>query len=84
MPITPNETTAELQAMELNAMEELRKKRASLRKAVEEAQQKVWEEEEVKTRKRREALGKAEAIRRAQEEQELQGNVVRQSFPLSY
>jgi len=49
MPINPNETTveqvaqlvAELQAMEQDAMEELRKKRASLRKAVEEAQQKA-------------------------------------------
>ena len=49
MPITPNETTAEqaarlaaeLQAVEQDAMEELWKKRASLRKAVEEAQQKA-------------------------------------------
>jgi len=49
MPITPNETTveraawlaAELQAMKQDAMEELRKKRVSLWKAVEEAQQKA-------------------------------------------
>jgi len=49
MPIILNETTveraarlaAELQAVEQDAMEELWKKRASLRKAVEEAQQKA-------------------------------------------
>jgi len=49
MPINLNETTAEraawlvveLQAVEQDAMEELQKKRASLQKAVEEAQQKA-------------------------------------------
>jgi len=54
MPITPNKTTAEqvawlaaeLQAMEQEAMEELCRKQASLQRAMEEAQQKAWEEEE--------------------------------------
>jgi len=89
MPITPNETTAEraarlaaeLQAVEQDAMEELRKKRVSLRKAVEEAQQKAQEEAEVTARERweadmrerEEALARAEAIRQAQEEREIQG-----------
>ena len=54
MPINPNETTAEraarlaaeLQAVEQEAMEELRKKRASLRKEMEETQRRAREEEE--------------------------------------
>jgi len=79
MPINLNETTAEqaaqlaaeLQAMEQEAIEELWKKRASLRKAMEEAQWKVREEEEVTVRE--EALALAKAIRQAQEEQEIQG-----------
>jgi len=91
MPITPNETTAEravwlaaeLQAVEQDAMEELRKKRASLRKAVEEAQQKAQEEAEVTAQERREAnmreqeeaFARAEAIRQAQEEPEIQGKL---------
>jgi len=59
-------------------MEELRKKQASLWKAMEEVQQKVWEEEEATAREAdmgewEEALAKAGAIRRAQEEPELQG-----------
>jgi len=70
MPITPNETTAELQAMEQDAMEELWKKWASL-----------WEEEEVKAREwqeadmseQKEALAFAKAICQVQEKQELQG-----------
>jgi len=73
MPNTSNELTAEraawlaaeLQAVEQEAMEELRKKRASLWKAMEEVQQKAQEEEEARAR--------AEAIRRAQEEPEPQG-----------
>jgi len=87
-----NETTAErvarlaaeLQAMEQEAMEELRKKRASLRKEMEETQRRAREEEEVTARERREAnmrereeaLARAEAIRQAQEEQEFQGKSV--------
>jgi len=73
MPITPNETTAERAAVEQDAMEELHRKRASLRRAMEEAQQKAWEEEEVTAREWEEALAKAEAIRWAQEGQGLQG-----------
>jgi len=72
MPITPNETTAEQAAVEQDAMKELHRKWASLRRAMEEAQQKAWEEEEVTAW---EALAKAEAIRRAQEEQGLQGTL---------
>ena len=70
MPITPNETTAERAAVE-----ELRRKQASLQRAMEEAQQKAWEEEVVAVREWEEALAKAEGIRRAQEEQELQGTL---------
>jgi len=64
-------------------MEELRRKRASLQRAMEEAQQKAREEEEVTAREwreanmreREEALAKAKAIQRAQEEQEFQGTM---------
>jgi len=78
MPITPNETTAERAAVEQDAMEELRKRRASLRKAVEEAQQKAQEEAEVTAREAdmrewEEALARAKAIHQTQEEQEIQG-----------
>ena len=67
-------------AVEQDAMEELRKKRASLRKAVEEAQQKAREEAEVTAREanmreREEALAIAKAIRQAQEEREIQGKL---------
>jgi len=69
--------------MEQEAMEDLRRKQASLRRAMEEAQQKAWEEEEVTVRERREAdmrereeaLAKAKAIRRVQGEQEFQGTM---------
>jgi len=92
MPINPNETTAEraarlaaeLQAVEQEAMEELWKKWASLRKEMEETQRRAQEEEEVTARERREAdmrereeaLARAEAIRQAQEEREFQGKSV--------
>ena len=83
MPITPNETTAELQAVEQDAMEELQKKWVLLQKAVEEVQQKAWEEEEVKAwkwqeanmREQEQAFVKAKAIHQVQEEQELQGTL---------
>jgi len=89
MPINQNETTAEraarlaaeLQAVEQEAMEELRKKRASLRKEMEETQRRAQEEEEVTAREadmreQEEALARAEAIRQAQEEREFQGKSV--------
>jgi len=71
MPSTLNETTVEQAARlvaELQAVEELWKKQALLWKAMEEAQEadmREWEE----------ALAKAEATRRAQEEPELQGTL---------
>jgi len=89
MPINLNETTAErvarlaaeLQAVEQEVMEELRKKQASLWKEMEETQRRVREEEEVTAqerweadlREREEAMTRAKAIRQAQEEREFQG-----------
>jgi len=62
-------------------MEELRKKRASLQKEMEEMQWRAREEEEVTARERREAdlrereeaMKRAKAIRQAQEEREFRG-----------
>ena len=70
-------------AAELQAVERWRSFRRSLWKAMEEAQQKAREEEEeaarewweANMREREEALAKAEAICRAQEEPELQGTL---------
>jgi len=61
---------AELQAEEQATMAVIRKKRETVRKALEEAQLKAWEEEEVKVRARQEAEEKLleKATERAQEE----------------